>query len=127
MPVPCRAGVELVDARSGVRHRVSPEELLAGQALGNYVALCGARLRAASLTDPGRRDCRECLPERLLCVTCMWFYLVPVSVFPRQIPAGRRSSPISPASALRALGGRPVPDVALLDHGQHVEGMEAGG
>jgi hypothetical protein len=61
VPVPRRAGVELVDARSGVRHRVTPEELLAGRARGDYEAFCGARLWAASLTDPGRRECRECV------------------------------------------------------------------
>lgn len=59
--VPRQAGVELVDAHSGVRHRVTPEELVAGRAWGDYEAFCGARLRAASLIDPGRRQCRECV------------------------------------------------------------------
>lgn len=59
--VPRRAGVELVDAHSGVRHRVTPEELVAGRAWGDYEAFCCARLRAASLIDPGRRECRECV------------------------------------------------------------------
>lgn len=51
--MPRRAGVELVDARTRVAHRVSPEELRVGRARGDYQALCGARLLAASLTEPG--------------------------------------------------------------------------
>ncbi|MGH3764418.1 MAG: hypothetical protein ACRDTX_04605, partial [Pseudonocardiaceae bacterium] len=60
IPVPRRAGVELVDAWTRVAHQVSPEELWAGRARGEYEALCGARLLAASLTEPGCGRCREC-------------------------------------------------------------------
>lgn len=60
IPAPRRAGIELVDARTRVAHRVSPDGLLAGRQRGHYQALCGARLLAASLTDPGRRPCPEC-------------------------------------------------------------------
>ncbi|MGH3840486.1 MAG: hypothetical protein ACRDS0_03440 [Pseudonocardiaceae bacterium] len=60
IPVPRQAGVELVDARTRVAHQVSPEELRAGQSRGDYRALCGHRLLAASLTDPGCGRCREC-------------------------------------------------------------------
>ncbi len=60
IPVPRRAGVELVDARTRVAHQVSPEELWAGRARGVYEALCGAQLLAASLTDPGRGRCPGC-------------------------------------------------------------------
>jgi hypothetical protein len=35
VPAQRRPGIELVDAPSGVRHRVSPDELLAGQARGS--------------------------------------------------------------------------------------------
>jgi hypothetical protein len=57
---PRRSGIELVDARTRVAHRVSPDGLLAGRQRGDYQALCGARLVAASLTDPGRRRCPGC-------------------------------------------------------------------
>lgn len=53
-------GIELVDARTRVAHRVSPEELLAGRARGDYQARCGAQFLAASLTDPGRGRCPGC-------------------------------------------------------------------
>jgi hypothetical protein len=53
-------GIELVDAVTGVAHRVSSDELFAGRQRGDYQAFCGARLLAASLTDPGRGRCREC-------------------------------------------------------------------
>lgn len=51
-------GIELVDARTRVAHWVSPDELLAGRARGDYEAFCGARFLAASLTDPGLRSQR---------------------------------------------------------------------
>ncbi|MGH3692830.1 MAG: hypothetical protein ACRDRX_02300 [Pseudonocardiaceae bacterium] len=60
VPAPRRAGIELVDARSRVAHRVSSDELLAGRQRGNYQALCGVRLLAASMVDPGRSKCRPC-------------------------------------------------------------------
>lgn len=50
----------MVDARTGVAHRVSPAELVAGRVRGDYLALCGVRLLAASLTDPGHHHCRAC-------------------------------------------------------------------
>jgi hypothetical protein len=60
VPAPRRPGIELVDARTRVVHRVSPDALLDGRARGDYEAFCGARFLAASLTDPGRGRCREC-------------------------------------------------------------------
>ena len=59
---PRPSGIELVDVHTRLTHRVSPDELLAGRARGDYEALCGARLLAASLTDPGRGQCQECTP-----------------------------------------------------------------
>jgi hypothetical protein len=59
---PSRASIEFVDGQTRVAHRVSPEELQTGRARGDYQALCGARLLAASLTDPGRGSCPECAP-----------------------------------------------------------------
>ncbi|MGH3697818.1 MAG: hypothetical protein ACRDRX_28205 [Pseudonocardiaceae bacterium] len=60
IPAPRKPGIEMVDARTRVAHRVSPDALLAGRARGDYRALCGARLVAASLTDPGRGRCAGC-------------------------------------------------------------------
>lgn len=60
VPIPRRSGIELVDVQTRVAHRVSPDELLAGRTRGDYEALCGVRLLAASLTDPGHRRCPEC-------------------------------------------------------------------
>ena len=44
------------------------------------------------------------LPGLLMCVTCLWCYLVPASAFPRMVPAGHRLSD-APKSAP---GGQPV-------------------
>jgi hypothetical protein len=60
IPAQRRPGIELVDARTRITHRVTSDELLAGRLAGNYEALCGARLLSASLTEPGRRGCPEC-------------------------------------------------------------------
>ncbi|MGH3765367.1 MAG: hypothetical protein ACRDS0_06975 [Pseudonocardiaceae bacterium] len=60
IPVPRRPGIELVDGITQVRHRVSSDALHAGRQRGDYVALCGVRLLAASLTDPGRGQCPGC-------------------------------------------------------------------
>src|SRR3982750_4558757 len=60
VPAPRRPGIELVDARTRVVHRVIPDELLGGRARGDYEAFCGARFLVTSLTDPGGGRCREC-------------------------------------------------------------------
>ncbi|MGH3869548.1 MAG: hypothetical protein ACRDQ4_26280 [Pseudonocardiaceae bacterium] len=60
IPAPRRPGIEVVDGITRVRHRVSSDALLAGQARGEYQALRGAQLVAASLTEPGRRWCAGC-------------------------------------------------------------------
>jgi hypothetical protein len=60
IPPPRRVGIELVDARTRMTHQVSPDELRAGRARGDYQALCGGRLLAASLTDPGCGRCSGC-------------------------------------------------------------------
>lgn len=60
VPAQRRPGIELLDARTQVGHWVSSDELLAGRQRGDYQALCGARLLAASLTEPGRGRRREC-------------------------------------------------------------------
>ncbi len=60
IPVQRRPGIELVDACTRVMHRVTSDELLAGRRSGDYEALCGMRVLAASLVDPGRARCAEC-------------------------------------------------------------------
>ena len=60
IPAQRRAGIELVDARTRITHRVTGDELLAGRQRGNYQTFCGARVVSASLTDPGRARCTEC-------------------------------------------------------------------
>ncbi|MGH3825529.1 MAG: hypothetical protein ACRDRA_22225 [Pseudonocardiaceae bacterium] len=61
VPVPAqRPGIDLVDALTKLAHRVSPDELLAGRSRGNYRAICGARLLAASMVEPGRGRCQRC-------------------------------------------------------------------
>jgi hypothetical protein len=60
IPAPRRPGIEVVDGITRVRHRVSSDALLAGRTRGEYQAFCGARLVAASMTDPGRGRCAVC-------------------------------------------------------------------
>jgi hypothetical protein len=59
IPAPRRVGVELVDARTQLRHRISHEAMLNGRN-GVYRALCGAWVLAASFTARGRGQCRWC-------------------------------------------------------------------
>ena len=61
IPVPRQRSIEMVDGQTKVAHQVSPDALLAGRQRGEYEARCGARLLAASMTDPGRGHCRKCL------------------------------------------------------------------
>jgi len=56
-----RPGIEVVDSLTQVTHRVTGDALLAGRLAGQYKALCGVRLLAASLTDPGRGRCMACV------------------------------------------------------------------
>jgi hypothetical protein len=51
--------------------------------LGMFQARCGHLL-------PQGVALHECLPGLLLCVRCLWRYLVPAPAFPGTIPAGRR-------------------------------------
>ncbi|MGH3972890.1 MAG: hypothetical protein ACRDS9_06150 [Pseudonocardiaceae bacterium] len=63
VPGPRRAGIELVDARSRVAYRVSPDQLLAGRQRGNYLALCDVRSPAASMVDRGVAGVRSARRE----------------------------------------------------------------
>jgi len=56
---PRRPGIELVDAGTGVRHRVSSDEPLAGRPRGDYQALRGARLLAARYRRPLVYHCHD--------------------------------------------------------------------
>jgi hypothetical protein len=60
IPAQRRPGIELVDARTRVTHRVTSDALLAGRRSGDYQVLCGMRVLSASLVDPGRARCAEC-------------------------------------------------------------------
>jgi hypothetical protein len=55
-----RVGIDLVDGRTRVAHRVTTEELMVASTAGTCVALCGMQVFVASLTDPGRSRCRVC-------------------------------------------------------------------
>jgi hypothetical protein len=62
VPARRRPNIELVDASTQVAHRVTSEQLVLGcRTDGSCTALCGVRVLAASLTDPGRRRCSACL------------------------------------------------------------------
>lgn len=52
--------VRITDAHTHVEHLVSDESVAAHRHAGHYPALCGMKVLAASLTDPGRGWCREC-------------------------------------------------------------------
>jgi len=52
--------IMLTSAVDGVDHAVTDEEMGAGRASGTYVALCGARVPAASLTAPPAQSCPPC-------------------------------------------------------------------
>lgn len=60
IPAPRCPGIELVDGITRVRHRVSSDELLASGPVGDYHALRGVRVLAASLTDRGQWCYTEC-------------------------------------------------------------------
>ena len=56
-----RPSIELVDGRTHVAHRVTTDELAELSKIGGTCrALCGMRVFAASLADPGKRCCRIC-------------------------------------------------------------------
>lgn len=55
-----RRPVGIVDAQSGIEHLVTDASAMEHRHSGRYLALCGARVLAASMTDPGLRRCAEC-------------------------------------------------------------------
>lgn len=52
--------IDLVDARTHVQHRVTPEAMSAGRQRGLYKALCGIYIIVSSMTDQGLRKCAQC-------------------------------------------------------------------
>ena len=57
-----RCLVDMVDIRSLVMHLVTPDVAAAGlRGNGRCVALCGADVIPACLTEPGRFRCQPCL------------------------------------------------------------------
>jgi hypothetical protein len=53
--------VGIIDARTRVEHLVTDELVAAHRHAGRYPALCGRELLAASLVEPGRGRCTECV------------------------------------------------------------------
>lgn len=56
-----RRRLGVIDARTRVEHLVSEQSAAAHRHTGCYVAHCGAMVLAASLTEPGRGHCAECV------------------------------------------------------------------
>ena len=50
----------IIDAQTRVEHLVSDDSAMANRHSGMYLTLCGVKILAASLTDPGRGRCPEC-------------------------------------------------------------------
>jgi hypothetical protein len=53
--------IGIIDAHTRVEHRVNDESAAAHRHAGRYLALCGAEVLAASMLEPGRGQCLECL------------------------------------------------------------------
>jgi hypothetical protein len=52
--------IDVVDARTHVPHRVTPEAMSAGRQRGLYKALCGLYIIGGSMTDQGLGKCAQC-------------------------------------------------------------------
>jgi hypothetical protein len=52
--------IDLVDARTQVQHRITPEAMSAGRQSGLYKALRGLYIIVGSMTDQGLRKCAQC-------------------------------------------------------------------
>lgn len=53
--------VGITDAQTRVQHLMSDESAMAHRHSGHYLALCGERVLAASLTARERSHCQRCL------------------------------------------------------------------
>ncbi len=50
-----------VDLRTSLTHLLTPDAAAAGRrGGGRYIAVCGAEVIPASMTEPGRGDCEPC-------------------------------------------------------------------
>ncbi len=52
--------IAITDARTGIDHLVTDAAAARGRSSGRYLAICGARVLAASLTAPAAGTCRCC-------------------------------------------------------------------
>lgn len=52
--------VGIIDARTQVEHLVTDELVAAHRHAGCYPALCGIKVLAASMAQPGRDRCAQC-------------------------------------------------------------------
>ncbi len=57
-----RRTVEIVDARTGTAHRLTPDAAMDGLPRGRYSALCGQEVLPAALVAREARYCRLCAP-----------------------------------------------------------------
>jgi hypothetical protein len=57
---PRQYAIDLVDAPTRVKHRVTPEAMSTGRHRGLYKALCGINIIVGSMTDQGLRKCAQC-------------------------------------------------------------------
>lgn len=55
-----RCFIDMVDVRSLLTHLMTPDAAAAGLR-GRYIALCGADVIPASLTEPGQGRCEPCV------------------------------------------------------------------
>jgi hypothetical protein len=62
VPVRAPRPIEIVDSRTHIQHLMTHEVAAAYRHAGQYLALCGATVLAASLTTPERRRCVRCRP-----------------------------------------------------------------
>ncbi len=55
------APLEWVDLRTGITHLLTPDAAAAGRVRGGrYIALCGAEVIPAAMTESGEGDCQPC-------------------------------------------------------------------
>ena len=55
------APLERVDLRTGITHLLTPDAAAAGRVrAGRYLALCGAQVTPAGMTESGRGHCVTC-------------------------------------------------------------------
>jgi len=122
IPVPSLPGIELADALTRLAHRVSPEELLAGRARGDYEAYRSVRgcavIAHRSPAGHWQGDAPAQAPSRQ-----------PVPQNPRAAAGRERSAPVLPQWARYPANHRPHPlthpeaaNAGLTGHRQALRG-----